>query len=120
VPFEGDYVHRNVTAGQVRAAMTAPSPCEEPIEVCTSRYLAATAATVEPYFKLQKAGGFAGADPRGQAFVRERVAAGAAALRDFVTTAWRASAKGSIGYPAITVDQVVGGVDPYDALYGDD
>jgi hypothetical protein len=121
VPFEGDYVHRNVDAAQVRAAMTPPDLCEAAIEVCTARYLAATAATVEPYYALQKAGGFAGADPRGQVFARQRVAAGAAALRDFVTTAWRASAKGSIGYPAITVEQVVsGGVDPYDALYGDD
>ncbi|HEX4179226.1 MAG TPA: S1/P1 Nuclease [Caulobacteraceae bacterium] len=120
VPFEGDYVRRNVSADQVRAAMTPPNPCEDPIEACTARYLAATAATVEPYFELQKAGGFANADPRGAAFARRRVAAGASALRDFVTTAWRASAKGSIGYPAITVDQVVGGQDPYDALYGDD
>jgi hypothetical protein len=121
VPFEGDYVRRNVDAAQVRAAMAPAAPCEAAIEVCTARYLEATAATVEPYYALQKAGGFVGADPRGQAFARQRVAAGAAALRDFVTTAWRASAKGSIGYPAITVDQVVsGGVDPYDALYGDD
>jgi hypothetical protein len=120
-PFEGDYVRRNVTARQVRAAMAPPASCEMAIEVCTARYLAATNASVLTYFELQKAGGFAGADARGQAFARERVAAGAAALRDFVTTAWRASAKGSIGYPALTVDQVVtGGMDPFDALYGSD
>jgi hypothetical protein len=121
VPFEGDYVHRNVTADQVRAAMSPLAPCEAVIEVCAARYLETTATTVEPYFKLQKAGGFSSADPRGQVFARERVAAGASALRDFVVSAWRASAKGSIGYPALTVDQVVaGGFDPYDALYGDD
>jgi hypothetical protein len=100
--------------------MRPPAPCEALIEVCTARYLAVTSSQVEPFYKLQKAGGFLNADPSGQAFARERVAAGAAALRDFITTAWRASAKGSIGNPAITVDQVAGGVDPYDALYGDD
>ena len=120
VPFEGDYVHRHVTADQVRAAMTPANPCEDAVETCTARYLATTASKVLPYFELQKAGGFFGADPRGPVFARERVAAGASALRDFVTAAWRASARGSIGYPAITVDQVVGGADPYDALYGDD
>ncbi|HEX4181782.1 MAG TPA: S1/P1 Nuclease [Caulobacteraceae bacterium] len=119
--FEGDYVRRNVNAEQVRTAMPPSSPCEEAIEVCTERYLAATVETVQPYFALQKAGGFVGDDPRGKAYVRARVAAGAAALRDFIITAWRTSANGSVGYPAVTVDQVVnGGVDPFDAIYGED
>jgi hypothetical protein len=119
--FEGDLVRRTVNADQLRAAMPPSSPCETPIEACAARYLAATNATVVPYFELQKAGGFSGADPRGPAFVRERVAAGAAALRDFTVTAWRASAKGSVGYPAVSVDEVVNGkADPYDALYGED
>lgn len=120
-PFEGEYVRRFVSAGQVRAAMTPLKPCETPIEACTAAYLTATNNAVEPYFTLQKAGGFAGDDPRGQAFVRERVAAGASALRDFVVAAWLASAKGSVGYPAVTVEQVVKQhVDPFDALHGED
>jgi hypothetical protein len=119
--FEGDYVRRNVTADQVKAAMPPSDPCEEAIEVCTARYLAATLATVEPYYALQKAGGFIGDDPRGKLYANARVAAGAAALRDFVVTAWRSSASGSVGYPAVTVDQVVNaGVDPFDAIYGQD
>ncbi len=119
--FEGDYVHHTLNGEQLRAAMTPPAPCTDAIEVCVARYLAATNAQIEPYFRLQKAGGFANADPRGMAFARERVAAGASALRDFATTAWRASANGKVGYPAISVEQVVnGGADPYDALYGDD
>jgi len=119
--FEGDYVRRFVGADQVRAAMTPLLPCETPIEACTAAYLAATNDTVEPYFTLQKAGGFTGDDPRGQVFVRERVAAGASALRDLVVAAWRASAKGSVGYPAVTVDQVVNHrADPFDALHGED
>jgi hypothetical protein len=121
-PFEGAFVRSNVTADQVRAAMTKSQPCTEAIEVCTSRYLAATQATVEPFYVLQKDGGFAGHNPtRGEAFAAERLAAAADELRDLVITAWAASAHGQIGYPAITVDQVVkGGLDPYDALYGED
>jgi hypothetical protein len=119
--FEGEYVHRFVSLEQAFAAMAPSKPCEDAIEVCTARYLAATQATVEPYFALRKAGGFVGGDSRGQVFARERVAAGAAALRDFIISAWRASAHASVGYPALSVDQVVNhGADPFEALYGDD
>jgi hypothetical protein len=120
-PFEGVYVRQNLTEVGVRAAMPAPQACTDPIETCTARYLIVTQATVEPYFILQKAGGFAPGDKRGVAYATERVAAGAAALRDMVISAWAASAHASVGYPAITVDQVVsGGLDPYEALFGDD
>jgi hypothetical protein len=121
-PFEGAFVRAYITADQVRAAMLPPDPCPAGIDTCASRYLAATAATVEPFYALQKDGAFAEADPvRGRAFAAERLAAAADELRDLVITAWTASAHGQIGYPAITVDQVIkDGVDPYDALYGED
>ncbi|MDR3512314.1 MAG: S1/P1 Nuclease [Caulobacteraceae bacterium] len=121
-PFEGAFVRTNVGADQVRAAMAAEAPCADPIEVCAGRYLAATAATVEPLYALWKAGGFVGADPaRGKAFAAARLAAGVDELRDLVVSAWAASANGSVGYPPITVDQVVKDhMDPYDALYGED
>ena len=119
--FEGELVRRTLDLKRVFAAMPPPNPCEEAIQICTARYLASTAATVEPFYALRKAGGFAAGDPRGPAFAQARLAAGAAALRDFITTAWRESAKASVGYPALTVDQVVnGGADPYNALYGAD
>ena len=120
--FEGAFVRAHVGADQVRAAMRPSSPCAEAIETCVSRYLAASAASVETFYALQKEGGFAGADPlRGKTFAADRLAAAADALRDLVTTAWAASAHGAVGYPAVTVEQVVkGGVDPYDPLYGED
>ena len=38
-----------------------------------------------------------------------------------VVSAWAASAHGSLGYPPITVDQVLREhVDPWDELYGND
>jgi hypothetical protein len=121
-PFEGAFVRAFVGADQIRAAMAPPAPCADPIEQCVSRYLTTTWSTVEPYYALQKDGGFAGVDPvRGKAFAAERLAAAADELRDLVTTAWAASEHGAVGYPPVTVEQVVkGGVDPYDALYGDD
>jgi len=120
VPFEGPFVRRFVSEDAVRAAMPAPRPCPA-ITACTAQYLAETAATVVPFYEMQKAGGLAGDHPLGQSFAVERVAAGAAALRDLTIAAWEASAHETVGWPALSVDQVVqGGIDPYDALYGDD
>ncbi len=120
-PFEGAFVRQFVTEDAVRAAMPAPRDCAE-IWACTERYLGETASTVVPFYQMEKAGGMAGAHPAGVDFATQRVAAAAAALRDMIVSAWQASANGALGYkPVITVDQVVnGGVDPYDALYGDD
>jgi hypothetical protein len=119
--FEGAFVRAYVGPERIRADMTPLQICEEAINVCTARYIGATAATVEPYFALQKAGGFVDGDARGRAFTAQRIAAGASSVRDLVVIAWRASSQGSVGYPALTVDQVVrDGVDPFDALYGED
>lgn len=120
VPFESPFVRQFVSEDAVRAAMPAPRPCPA-IETCTARYLGETAARVIPFYDMQKAGGMTGPDPAGRGFAVERVAAGAAALRDLTVAAWEASAHATIGYPALTVDQVVeGGIDPFDALYGED
>lgn len=119
-PFEGAFVRRFVSEEAVQAALPAPRPCPA-IEVCTAQYLAETAATVIPFYEMQKAGGLTGPDPAGRAFTVQRVAAGAAALRDLTIAAWEASAHGALGHPAITIDQVAtGAIDPFDALYGED
>lgn len=119
-PFEGVFVRQFVSLRDVEAAMSPLKPCPA-IEACAAGYLARTAATVIPFYEMQKAGGLSGADPAGRAFAVERVAAAASALRDMTVSAWQASAQGSVGYPAISVDQVVnGGLDPYDALYETD
>ena len=119
-PFEGAFVRQNLTFASVKAALPEPAPCGAMIEVCTARYLEATEASVIPFYELQKAGGFADADPRGVAFANQRVAAGAAELRDLIVKAWAASAHASAGYPAITVDQAMAGVDAYGPLYAED
>jgi hypothetical protein len=120
VPFESPFVRAFVTLAAVKAAMTPLKACPA-IETCTAAYLTRTAATVIPFYEMLKAGGLLGDHPAGLAFTVERVAAGASELRDLTVAAWNASAHASVGYPAVTVEDVVAGrVDPYDALYGDD
>jgi hypothetical protein len=119
--FEGQFVRQSVTYEGVRAAMAPPQTCAAPIEICVADYLAATEATVEPYYALQKAGGFVDADPRGVAFATQRIAAAASEVRDLTLAAWQASATSNCGYPPITLDQVVAGtVDAYQSLFAED
>ena len=87
-PFEGAFVREHVTLATVRAAMKPYAPCG-PIAACTSRYLAATNAYVEPLYRLWATGAFQTAAPPAVTFTTERVAAAADKLRDLVTDAWR-------------------------------
>jgi len=93
--------------------------CACGIETRIAGYLTATQATVVPLYALEKAGGFAGDDPRGKAFVAERLAAGAAELRDLIVDAWRQSIDGVVGYPPVPVREVeVGKIVPLDQMLG--
>lgn len=118
-PFEGAFVHDVVRPDEVRTAMSPYVDCHCDIAKWTAAYLGSTAWQTPRLYELQKAGAFKSGDLRGRAFATERVAAGASALRDLVTDAWRASASGRVGYPALSVADVLAGRrDPYDSLYG--
>jgi hypothetical protein len=121
IPFEGPFVQANVTKAGVRAALPAQAACAGAIQACISTYLSTTLTKIDPVYRLWTAGAFTAKDPRAVQFTTERVAAGAAALRDLVVKAWRDSEDGSIGYPPLAVRAVEGGAPvPFAALYGDD
>lgn len=123
-PFEGAFVSANVKLADVQAAMPkAPAACTGALQACTASYLRATLATVEPFYGLWGSGAFSTVgDPRGKAFAVERVAAGAAQLRDLTVRAWRESGDAEVGYkPSYKVRDVEGGlVIPFNVMHGDD
>lgn len=120
-PFESEFVFNNIKPAAVAAGMAAPVDCKCSVEQRTVDYLTATSRFVLPFYEMEKAGGLKPADPRGVAFATERLAAGASELRDLTVSAWRASARVTVGWPVVRVDDVLAGkVDPYDALYGKD
>ncbi len=120
-PFEGAFIHSYLDAEQVRTHLTPYRDCACAIAQHTGRYLADTVATVEPFYALEKAGGFRHGDARGREFAAARLAAGASMLRDMVVDAWRASATMNVGYPAILpADVEAGKVDPYPNFVGED
>lgn len=119
--FEGAFVHTFVTQADVAAAMAPYTGCQCPIVQRTGAYLAATNAEIAPLFRLQKADGFVGGDVRGRAFVTNRLAAGAAQLRDMSIEAWWASENTAVGWPSVkVVDVEAGRIDPWESLYGSD
>ena len=122
VPWEGLYVRQVVTPQALRAAMPPFHDCQCPIEQRIGAYMMSDSRTVVPFYELEKAGAFKPGVARGVAFTTERVAAGAAELRDEIVLAWRASATEKVGYqPEITVSDVESGkADAYASLYGDD
>lgn len=120
-PFEGEFVAGSVKMAAVQAKMAPFAACACSAEARATRYLVATGALVQPFYALEKAGGFTAADPRGVAFVTTQLAAGASELRDVIVEAWRDSAKSQVGWPAVNVADVEAGkVDPYISLTGAD
>lgn len=119
--LEGAFVKAHVGADAVRSLMSEPLDCRCSMETRTVRFLQATAAQVQPFYALEKAGGFAPGDPRGTAFMAQRLAAGASELRDMTADAWEASARASVGWPQTPVADIeTGRVDAFLALYGND
>jgi hypothetical protein len=120
--FEGPLAAALGDEASVKALVPAYKACECSIETRVVGYLTETWKQTEPLYQLEKAGGMVATDPRAKTFVQARIAAGATALRDLVTDAWRESANGKIGYrPEITVADVEAGkADPWFDLYGKD
>ena len=119
--FEGEFTNRVARLDAVEAAMPAAKLDGFDVKARTVSYLTTTLGTVIPFYRLEKAGGFRDSDPRGAAFVNERLAAGAGELRDFIVSAWTASGSASIGWPAVKVAEVEAGTaDPWIAMVGED
>jgi hypothetical protein len=88
--FESLYVKANVKDADVQPLVAASAPKlidDQWNDYLT--YLHHSNTMVEPLYKIEKAGGFAGAgNADGKAFTDERLAAGAIELRDMIYTAW--------------------------------
>jgi len=119
--FEGEFTSRVARLDTVEAAMSQPQVSGLDLRARTAGYLKTTLGTVIPFYRLEKAGGFRDADPRGAAFVTERLAAGASELRDLIILSWRESGTAAIGWPAVKVAEVeAGAVDPWTSMIGED
>lgn len=119
--FEGAFTARVARLDAIEAAMAAPKLDGFDLRARVPAYLRETLSQVTPFYRLEKAGGFADGDRRGTEFTIARLAAGASELRDFYILAWRDSADDNIGWPAVKVAEVEAGTaDPWLAMHGED
>ncbi|WP_439472022.1 S1/P1 Nuclease [Brevundimonas sp.] len=119
--FEGAFTARVARLDTIEAAMAAPKLDGFDLRARVPAYLRETLGQVTPFYRLEKAGGFADGDRRGAEFTIARLAAGASELRDFYILAWRDSADDSIGWPVVKVAEVEAGTaDPWLAMVGED
>lgn len=92
--FESEFVHDNIRANDVLPLVSPnPTELERPFQDFVS-YLKDSNSQVTELYQLYKDGGFCGhGSAQGRKFTEERLAAGAAMLRNMVYTAWLKSAE---------------------------
>ena len=92
--FESQFVHANVTAGDVAPLIPAKPVVLGDVFDDYMKYLRNSNSLVEQTYQLEKSGAFAGAGtPAGKAFADQQLAAGATELRNMIYTAWVKSAE---------------------------
>jgi hypothetical protein len=96
--FESLFVDKNISDADVAAKLRPSRACATPIQACVQDYLLATQKGVNTVYQFEKDGAFDAAAPAAKAFTIERIAEGAAMLRDLVSDAWRDSGSATLGY----------------------
>ncbi len=109
-PFEGAYVKQYVKLAAIEKALPPYHDCGCEIEARESRYLQATLAQVDKTYELAAvSNNYTTSNPKAVKFVAQRLAAGAAELRDQILDAWRSSATWVVGFPLINVADIESG-----------
>jgi hypothetical protein len=110
--FETGFVNAHITPELVQPHVAPYVPSTQPIFARVSAYLAATNAGVPEVYQLTGAGAFAAATPQAISFTIDRLAAGAAMMRDLIADAYAASATAQVAYPPVHVNDVESGTVP--------
>ena len=96
--FESDFVDKNISDADVAAKLRPYRACAAPIQACIQDYLIETQKGATPVYQFEKDGAFDAVTPAAKSFTVERIAEGAAMLRDLVADAWTESGKAILGY----------------------
>ncbi|MGD0052355.1 MAG: S1/P1 Nuclease [Vulcanimicrobiaceae bacterium] len=107
--WETDLVRAVATEPLVLARVPAVATSDAPILAQVGAYLTTTESFVPAVYKLEAAGGIDGRSPAATSLVLDRLAAGAAEMRNLIVEAWVASDDQKIGYPGIPVHDIESG-----------
>jgi hypothetical protein len=110
--FETAFVNAHASPEAVLALVTPYVPSTKPILERVEAYLATTNSYVPTVYQLEAAGAFDAATPAAVSFTLARLAAGASMLRDLIADAYATSLDAKVGYPAVSVRDVLAGSIP--------
>lgn len=117
--FETALVRAVANEDLVAARVGAGSSTQTPILAQVGAYLATTASFVPAVYGLEAGREIDAHDAAATTLVLDRLAAGAAEMRDLITEAWQASENAKVGYPGVAVrDLETGAVVPTRARIG--
>ena len=121
--FETVFVNAHATEALVLAKVAAyvPPASITPILPRTGAYLKTTSSFVPNVYRFESQGALDSATPASIDFVLDRLAAGAAQMRDMIADAYVAAADVKVGYPGITVRDFEAGkpINPRTVIGGD-
>lgn len=104
--YQSTFVRARIDRNAVRLAVPSYRACTCTIWDRARALILETHRAVVPLYALEKAGALTGDALAGIAFTNERLAAGAASVRDMVVDAWRASSDVGVGFPMIPVHDI--------------
>ena len=112
--FESTFVDKNINDADVAARLRPYRACATPIQACVQNYLIETQKGVNTVYQFEKDGAYDAVTPAAKSFTAERIAEGAAMLRDLVADAWAESARAQLGYrnKQVVSDIEAGKTDP--------
>jgi hypothetical protein len=107
--FEGAFVRANVRRDDVKDRLPSYLACQCSIVDRMRAVILESHAQVVPFYGLEKSGAFREGTAAGIDFAATRLAAGAAATRDMIVDAWRASVAMGVGFPMVSVRDIEAG-----------
>jgi hypothetical protein len=107
--FETALVRAVASEDLVVARVPALAVSHDPILTQVGAYLATTESKVPDVYRLEAAGGIDAHSAAATTLVLDRLAAGAAEMRNLIVEAWQTSDDAKVGYPGIAVRDVESG-----------
>ncbi|MBV9439588.1 MAG: S1/P1 Nuclease [Candidatus Eremiobacteraeota bacterium] len=107
--FETALVRAVANEDLVAARIPAPALSHDAILAQVGAYLQKTESFVPAVYRLEAAGGIDARSPAATSLVLDRLAAGAAEMRDLLVEAWEASGSARVGYPPVPVADIEAG-----------
>jgi hypothetical protein len=104
--FEGAFVRGHVRRDAVKRRLPSYRTCQCSILDRMRAVILESHAEVVPFYALEKGGAFRKGTAAGIEFAAGRLAAGAAAARDMIVDAWRASTSMGVGFPMVSVRDI--------------